>query len=219
MKEHIDRLSQLLRTSWLHVPFRYRPLDGPDRQIRLIRIRESTHRGGMIHLEMRHSQSLWWKDETTMPVYTAVSYTWGEEAPLHTVLIDGARFQIRSNLHSYLYTITLTEETNDHWFWIDQICIDQANTRERNAQVQLMDAIYNTAKKVHVWLGEGDQVYRLAFSALACLVGKHEAYSLERTAMQHVPWQRGLDLDRQHKARSLHLRKGRSMDRGSASPT
>lgn len=38
--------------------------------------------------------------------------------------------------------------------WIDAICINQAETEERNAQVSLMREIYEKAERVVVWIGE-----------------------------------------------------------------
>jgi hypothetical protein len=38
--------------------------------------------------------------------------------------------------------------------WIDAVCIDQDNLRERAAQVQFMAMIYAHASCVIVWLGE-----------------------------------------------------------------
>lgn len=37
--------------------------------------------------------------------------------------------------------------------WIDQICIEQGNTDERNHQVKLMSQIYSDASAVWFWLG------------------------------------------------------------------
>ncbi|KAK4890937.1 hypothetical protein LTR27_010385 [Elasticomyces elasticus] len=41
--------------------------------------------------------------------------------------------------------------------WIDAICIDQANTKERNNQVQQMRKIFSYARFVLIWLGEVSQ--------------------------------------------------------------
>ena len=38
--------------------------------------------------------------------------------------------------------------------WIDAICIDQNNPKERSSQVSMMGSIYGGAKKVIVWLGK-----------------------------------------------------------------
>jgi hypothetical protein len=41
--------------------------------------------------------------------------------------------------------------------WIDAICINQQETSERNAQVQLMREIYSTAHMICMWLGESNE--------------------------------------------------------------
>lgn len=42
---------------------------------------------------------------------------------------------------------------SDGYLWVDQICIDQTNTQERNAQVRIMEHIYRNAGQVLAWLG------------------------------------------------------------------
>ncbi|KAJ4406457.1 hypothetical protein N0V82_010127 [Gnomoniopsis sp. IMI 355080] len=43
-------------------------------------------------------------------------------------------------------------------FWIDAICINQADLRERSAQVRIMPQIYSRADCVIVWLGDDSQM-------------------------------------------------------------
>ncbi|KAL2277951.1 hypothetical protein FJTKL_15079 [Diaporthe vaccinii] len=52
-------------------------------------------------------------------------------------------------------------------FWIDAICIDQDNVRERNHQVGLMKQIYSMASNVYIWLGRESENSRLAMDFLA----------------------------------------------------
>jgi hypothetical protein len=40
--------------------------------------------------------------------------------------------------------------------WIDAICIDQANKKEKEGQIALMVEIYAKARRVVVWLGEAE---------------------------------------------------------------
>ncbi|KAL2009602.1 hypothetical protein VTN00DRAFT_5409 [Thermoascus crustaceus] len=44
----------------------------------------------------------------------------------------------------------------DDWIWIDKICINQADMKELQSQIQIMDIIYSKAAFVKVWLGEED---------------------------------------------------------------
>jgi hypothetical protein len=48
------------------------------------------------------------------------------------------------------------EDCGSQLLWIDAICINQANTAERNHQVNLMRSVYAQASIVLVWLGEVD---------------------------------------------------------------
>lgn len=39
--------------------------------------------------------------------------------------------------------------------WIDALCINQDDDEEKGIQVQMMDRIFQEAKRVAVWLGVG----------------------------------------------------------------
>lgn len=67
--------------------------------------------------------------------YIALSYTWGSEDDSQIVYINGAEFRVRKNLFDFL--VVARRSLCHSLFWIDQICIDQDNVRERNHQVKL----------------------------------------------------------------------------------
>lgn len=102
------------------------------------------------------------------PRYRALSYTWASPAGIDTgtsaITIDGKVFQISHNLHTFLQV--LQAEQDSEWYFIDQICIDQANTSERNHQVQQMSYIYAGAASVHAWLGPKSTTSWLAMKVL-----------------------------------------------------
>ncbi|KAM0215724.1 hypothetical protein ACHAQI_002822 [Fusarium lateritium] len=86
--------------------------------------------------------------------FTALSYTWGDETKLRHIDFGGGKtLGIRDNLWQFLRGQSLLI-TQPKTFWIDAICIDQANVRERNHQVNLMRDIYSRAEKVYIWLGK-----------------------------------------------------------------
>jgi hypothetical protein len=96
--------------------------------------------------------------------YTALSYTWGDPMPKHSILINGKRHRVPQNLFDFMQAYVthswgLTADVPFRGFkytgqfWIDQICIDQSNASERSAQVSIMGNIFKTAEKVLVWLG------------------------------------------------------------------
>lgn len=90
------------------------------------------------------------------PLYTAVSYTWGDRAPTEQISINEKIFRVRFNLWSCLYFTGQTVKSGDvprNYLWFDAICIDHDNIHEREAQVLVMDQIYRRAIVVSVWRG------------------------------------------------------------------
>lgn len=97
----------------------------------------------------------------SLPVYYALSYTWGppvmgsEEYPRDdraSIRLNDQPFAVSSNLYDAL--LQLHESYPGVLFWIDAICINQENRAEREAQVAIMDQIYRRADKVIIWLGQ-----------------------------------------------------------------
>lgn len=149
--------------------YRHRPLLADE--IRLCRVRQQLSASGLLQLELRHflqepesavaPRSMQLKNA---PEYTALSYTWGSEVPVHEILINGASIAVRENLFMFLTTAHNLSEYI--WFWIDQVCIDQSNVVERNAVVRDMEAIYSRAISVRVWLGLRNKQTDFAFGVL-----------------------------------------------------
>ena len=67
--------------------------------------------------------------------YFALSYTWGNGPAIHEISINGALFLVRKNLWDFLVVAQMKYPNIP--FWIDQICIDQENSDEKNHQVRL----------------------------------------------------------------------------------
>ncbi|RYN42939.1 hypothetical protein AA0119_g11215 [Alternaria tenuissima] len=93
--------------------------------------------------------------------YRALSYVWGPPDVGKSILIDGKPFEVRQNLWNFLNEAcareTLQDANNAHvprFLWIDAICIDQSQVKERNHQVAMMGKIYSRAYEVLVWLGQ-----------------------------------------------------------------
>ncbi|KAF2135453.1 uncharacterized protein K452DRAFT_281500 [Aplosporella prunicola CBS 121167] len=89
--------------------------------------------------------------------YNALSYTWGDGAKDKPIKCHGRTLLVTANLHRALRRF----RDPDHvvTMWIDQLCIDQKNIKERNRQVSLMGAIYRAADRVIVWLGDDTQYF------------------------------------------------------------
>lgn len=83
--------------------------------------------------------------------YEALSYCWGNPAITKQILVDNAPLEITQNLYSALYHLRVKDRPR--FIWVDAICINQADTEEKNAQVRLMQEIYRRADEVLIWLG------------------------------------------------------------------
>ncbi|RMY13898.1 hypothetical protein D0868_01758 [Hortaea werneckii] len=84
--------------------------------------------------------------------YRCLSYCWGSEMRDAAILCDGFRFPVTKNLHRAL-KCPRKPKTNV-LIWVDQICINQFDAKERAHQVTLMKHIFSHARKVVIWLGE-----------------------------------------------------------------
>jgi hypothetical protein len=83
--------------------------------------------------------------------YDALSYTWGDLSRKHTIFCDGRELQIHHNLHEALPYLARRSSTLP--IWIDAVCIDQTNEKEKVKQIRLMSDIYRNATRVWAWLG------------------------------------------------------------------
>ncbi|KAH4303477.1 hypothetical protein HBH64_071840 [Parastagonospora nodorum] len=111
--------------------------------------------------------------------YEALSYHWGEGETDHSIIItedwgakiiknldelvlskmaqEGSRMSrlyVRPNLHSALKRLRQTDAAIV--LWVDALCINQQNNKEKSEQIQKMNAIYRKAGSVCIWLGTED---------------------------------------------------------------
>ncbi|KAG8161681.1 hypothetical protein KVR01_008668 [Diaporthe batatas] len=78
--------------------------------------------------------------------YKALSYVWGDASDLQTIKLEGKNFLVTRNLMAALRTIRRPRKAVR--FWIDAICINQADLEEKRTQIPLMGRIYRQAKCV-----------------------------------------------------------------------
>lgn len=97
-------------------------------------------------------EALFNKEDGGMP-YEALSYTWGGIGKQSHIIVNGKGMQVTNNLYQAL--LHLRHSDRERYLWIDAICIDQSNNKERGHQVNLMSTIYKNAERVLVWLGRG----------------------------------------------------------------
>lgn len=169
-----------------HLP----PLKDASTQIRLVRFTPSPATSSK--LEPNEEEMISIKVETfnlsdMRDKFTAISYTWGPKENKRPIIINHKPILVSKKLCEVLRRISKEAVRRDNHnstvqhcdipivsasslFWIDQICIDQAHTNERNHQVKLMSSIYAGAVMVVIVLGEQRQPRRL-FDLLGLIGG------------------------------------------------
>ncbi|KAF2250393.1 HET-domain-containing protein [Trematosphaeria pertusa] len=111
--------------------------------------------------------------------YTALSYVWGAPQFNETIQVGDDSIKITTSLACALQH--LRSEKQSVFLWVDQICINQADAKDKEQQIPLMGLVYSHATNTLIWLGdEGDDDAALAFETL------HRAYSAVQYAEQAV---------------------------------
>lgn len=154
--------------------FRHPAIDFGRRQIRLVRVLP-TEPGTPIKCKFALSMV-----DNRSVRYTALSYTWGQAgsaSDIKKIILHKQDFWIRRNLWCFLRQVRDDSALCANWYWIDALCIDQAENgkdgqQEKNHQVNMMSRIYSNAHRVMTWLGEPARRDHAALYALRdCIDG------------------------------------------------
>jgi len=90
------------------------------------------------------------------PHYSALSYAGGNNtAKNRVIVVNNIPIRIPENLYDALMTLRPTDDST-FTVWVDDVCINQNDKREKSSQVELMKDIFSQAREVLAWLGPGD---------------------------------------------------------------
>ncbi|KAL6908648.1 heterokaryon incompatibility domain-containing protein [Trichoderma evansii] len=128
--------------------YEYDPLDLGRPAIRLVRLLPGSDSTPILCEIFR---AFLYQEEEIIP-YEALSYTWGSAAAPEHIVVNGRMLAVTRNLHQALQQ--LHGKDQDRILWIDAICINQSNEKERGHQVQQMGEIFKQADRVLFYLGE-----------------------------------------------------------------
>lgn len=82
--------------------------------------------------------------------FLAVSYCWGGSKKRAPLVIDGRVIMIPQTAAIAIRNLSKVSSIP---LWIDAVCIDQNDLREKGQQVTMMKEIYSKALSVSIWLG------------------------------------------------------------------
>lgn len=118
-------------------------------------------------------------DLSSSPIYEALSYVWGgmEAKTSYLIEIEGTNMEITPNLYRALQALRMKE--NSRVLWVDSLCINQSDNKDKEIQISMMLEIYMSAQHVVVYLGEPNTGGLALFSFLNRNV--HEEDSVEKS--------------------------------------
>jgi hypothetical protein len=159
------RRRQMESKSTLGRALKYESLAGSD--IRLLTVKPGSG-AAPLQCELEHV------DLDKSPEFLALSYVWGGDTVKRRIVVNDQYLDITSNLHDAL--MQFRESFQSAYplpLWIDAICINQANIRERSAQVIRMRDIYYSATHVMAWLGNPTEGEKQMADLLFDMAGRH----------------------------------------------
>ncbi|KAL8806240.1 MAG: hypothetical protein Q9200_005128 [Gallowayella weberi] len=128
--------------------FDYRTLQSSLQEIRVLCIDPDRNASDLnpLRYEMKHISL------QNVPVehFLAVSYCWGTSKTRASIVLDGQNVTIPHNTAVALRNLSKVFSCP---LWIDAVCIDQNNLREKSQQVAMMGQVYSKAASVIIWLG------------------------------------------------------------------
>lgn len=96
-----------------------------------------------------------WPNATNSSKKTVQPRGLDEEDHIERMIINNQRFLGTKHLGAALRC--LRGKGDCQYFWVDAVCIDQADGSDRSSQVQMMGRIYSSAQQVIAYLGESDE--------------------------------------------------------------
>ena len=127
-------------------PYQYKPLDEDLKEIRLMTLHD-----GDFTSDIKVSLHIVSLTPESPPSYEALSYVWGSQENPVIIHVDGGTLAITRNLAEALPYLRYKDKPRI--LWIDAICVNQGDLRERGKQVKRMVDLYKLADRVVVWLG------------------------------------------------------------------
>jgi len=175
------------------LPPLYSALNSLQTEIRLLTIEPSRSHEAPITCRLSHARL------SDNPIYDALSYTWGApgEADYMTVIAlapavpvtnsspnqyeqlaqpqglwqqKNREFKLHENASAAIRR--LRHRSNPATVWIDAVCINQQDDREKESQIPLMRRIYEQANQVCIWLGEMTELSILGVEDMQSRVGR-----------------------------------------------
>ncbi|KAH6639409.1 heterokaryon incompatibility protein-domain-containing protein [Boeremia exigua] len=154
-----------------------------DNSIRLLRIHKGTT-SDPIEVTLEFARL-----DDTSPEYEALSYVWGSSVPVSYIICRTTQTSITVTRNLYDALKGMRRVDRDRVMWVDALCINQHDSKEKGTQVRKMNSIYASAARVVVWLGADDAGDAEGAFGLLCWLAnlEGEGAHLETRSQDRVP--------------------------------
>ena len=125
----------------------YRQLNVTLNEIRLLDVSAGSGTD-LVRCSVRHAPL----SPESKPEYETVSYVWGDARHRSVIQLDNLLVSVPASSEAALRR--LRQPTQSRRLWIDAICINQNDTKERGQQVAMMYDIYRQSCGNLIYLGE-----------------------------------------------------------------
>jgi hypothetical protein len=123
--------------------------------------------------------------------YEALSYTWGSVYRQKRIQVNRLPFSVGANLYDAL--LHLRHPDRARTMWIDAVCINQGDARERESQVKQMRQVYQRGSSVVIFLGNSrDQHLGLGIHYIKRLARANET-EVNCIWQESSKWQKAID--------------------------
>lgn len=142
----------------------------------------------------------------TFPKYTALSYVWGPPEPGRYIFLNGYKTKVTGNLGLALHMFNNILASRNEGLasrneglavkdgdlvslplWVDALCINQGDKKEKSEQVQKMRLIYENALCVYAWLGQATWEMLDLMMQLSDLSARHGHHTREEWEFDNYP--------------------------------
>lgn len=143
--------------------YMWTPVDQHRKEIRVLDldlgVGNSPLRGRLRHVVLGSSSK---------PKYETISYAWGDTTLVDNILVDNKSIPIPASAGSALRNLRASHTIRT--LWIDCVCIDQKNDREKGHQVGMMADIFQSSRWTIAHLeNDEDNTAKRAFDGIAVI--------------------------------------------------
>ena len=129
----------------------YKPLDKSQRETRILKLHFGNHDDSVCGtLAMTALQS-----DNKIVKYEAISYCWGDSTTREQITLNQFSFDAPASAAEALRHLRFSDQSRI--LWIDVLCINQHDVREREHQLTIMADVYRNATQTNIWLGKADE--------------------------------------------------------------